>query len=73
MTPTLLKSAGELLYGPRWQTDLADALGVSARTMRHWASGDREMPEGAWGDVLDLVRERMTAIRVWLGAISPRP
>jgi len=66
MTPTLLRAAGELLYGSRWQSDLAEALGVSPRTVRHWASGARPVPDGAWDEVLRLVRDRMNAIRAWL-------
>ena len=45
MTPAELKKAGEALYGPRWQTALARALGVNARTVRRWAYGDRRIPE----------------------------
>ena len=35
---------GEVLYGPRWQTDLARDLLVNDRTMRRWASAD-EIPQ----------------------------
>jgi len=73
MTPTHLRAAGELLYGTRWQSDLAEALEVSPRTVRHWASGARDMPSGAWDEVLGLVRDRMNAIRAWLVATAPRP
>lgn len=58
MTPKLLRQVGEALYGPRWQTDLADALGVGDRTMRHWLSGARPMPEGVWRDIGEIVRKR---------------
>jgi hypothetical protein len=55
---TLLEEAGAALYGPRWQTDLAHALGVSDRTIRRWiAGGDASIPESVWADiavVLDL-------------------
>ena len=44
MTPTELRAAGEALYGARWQTALARALRVDARTVRKWAAGDRAIP-----------------------------
>jgi len=40
MTPATLRTAGEALYGPRWQSALARDLGVSDRTMRRWVAGD---------------------------------
>ncbi len=43
MTPSELRSIGERLYGPRWQTPLARALPVTTRTIRYWLSGDREI------------------------------
>ena len=32
----LLSRIGEALYGDRWQTQLARALGISSRTVRRW-------------------------------------
>jgi hypothetical protein len=67
MTPTLLREAGMLLYGDRWQSALADALGVRRDTVRRW--GTREnIPEGAWLDIVKLVSERQDAIEAWFEA-----
>jgi hypothetical protein len=44
MTPTELRRIGGALWGPRWQTPMAVGLGVSARTVRRWASGDWTTP-----------------------------
>ena len=41
MTPDELRSIGEKLYGPCWQTPLARALPVSTRTVRYWLTGKR--------------------------------
>lgn len=38
MTPDELQTAGEKLFGPRWQTALARALGVDGSTVRRWLS-----------------------------------
>ncbi len=45
MTPDELKAHGQRLYGHRWQTKLAVAVGVAPRTVRRWAKGDRAIPE----------------------------
>ena len=37
----LLTLAGTRLFGARWPTLLADALGVQSRTVRRWVAGDR--------------------------------
>ena len=44
MTPALLREAGEALYGPLWQSELARALGVADRTVRRWIAGERPVP-----------------------------
>lgn len=56
--PPDLASAGQALYGDRWQTDVAKALGVDARRVRQWMTGDRPIPPGIWSDLSDLLRER---------------
>jgi hypothetical protein len=59
---TLFRDAGEALYGPRWQRDLAAALGVSTRSVRAWAAGEREIPEGVWDEVCQAIESSETAI-----------
>jgi len=56
-----------LLYGDRWQSALADALGNRRDTVRRW--GKREaIPPGAWSDIVALVNERRNAIAAWCEA-----
>ena len=45
MTPTELRSHGERIFGPRWQSSLARALPVNPRTVRAWLAGKRQMRE----------------------------
>ena len=59
---TLLREAGEALYGPRWQTDLARDLNVSDRTMRRWAAGTDDLPAGAARDLLLLCQQRAAGL-----------
>ena len=54
----LLVEAGQALYGPRWQCELARALEVSDRTMRRWATGTHDVPAGLYVDLLRLTQER---------------
>jgi hypothetical protein len=44
MTPTELASAGELIYGPRWRSALAQALNRTSRTIRYYERGERRIP-----------------------------
>ena len=61
MTPKQLKSAGEALYGPRWQSALARRLGVDDRTVRRWLAGDREIPGPAIAAIDLLLKYRADA------------
>jgi hypothetical protein len=55
----LLISAGQLLFGERWQTELARALGLAdGRRIRQWLSGDRPIPVGIWDDLSELLKDR---------------
>lgn len=55
-----LKTAGELLYGERWQTNLSKDLGLSdARRIRQWMAGDRPLPTGIVDDAKKLIEQRV--------------
>lgn len=64
----LLVEAGEALYGPRWQSELARDLDVSIRTMQRWAAGATDVPPGIYLDLLRLTQERAAV----LDALAPR-
>lgn len=58
-----LQRAGESLYGERWQTDIARALGFSdGRRIRQWMAGERTIPVGVWSDIGELLRGRIKTI-----------
>lgn len=44
MTTERLLELGRAMYGPRWQREVARALGVADRTVRRWASGQSDIP-----------------------------
>lgn len=58
----LLVEAGEALYGPRWQSELARDLGVADRTVRRWVAGTSDVPPGLYVDLLRLTQERAAAL-----------
>lgn len=66
MTPAHLATAGALLYGARWQAELARALGVSRETVRLWANGTVPIRADVPATLADLLARRQAAIRVAL-------
>jgi len=53
---------GEALYGPRFQRELAEALGVNERTMRRWVAEDTSPPESVLDDLKALAQERIAML-----------
>lgn len=53
----LLTQCGEALWGARWQSDLAEAISVSDRTVRRWVAGER-IPPGVFVDLMRIMQER---------------
>lgn len=70
MTLQELETTGAALYGPRWQTDLARALGVADRSMRRWVAGQNAVPEGLRPKLLALVAERIDELTRVQAALS---
>jgi hypothetical protein len=73
VTPDELGDVGRLLYGERWQSPLAAALGINDRTIRYWLAGTNrpeikhvraliallERSRGEASDLIVHLRERM--------------
>lgn len=62
MTPDTLATVGSALFGPTWQTRLANALSVNDRTMRRWASGENPIPAYVRGELIALCEKRRDRI-----------
>ena len=58
MTPELLQTVGQALYGHQWQSELARALGIADRTMRRWFAGSYPVPNGIELELADLCKAR---------------
>ena len=65
-----LREVGEALYGPSWQTPMADALGVTDRTVRYWAGG-KDIPAGVWKDLAALCLSRKHQLEAWAQRLAP--
>lgn len=70
MDASLLKRAGEALFGNQWQTPLAEALGVSDRTMRRWVSEQSPVPEGVLSDIEKAARQRVADIYAFMADLT---
>lgn len=58
MSDSLIITTGHALWGSRWQTDMAEALGVSDRTVRRWAAGANLPSPGVYVDLMRLCLDR---------------
>src|SRR5438046_1066288 len=54
----LLERVGKTLYGDRWQTQMAKALGISDRTVRRWVLFESSIP---WSFLADKLPSIFTA------------
>jgi hypothetical protein len=52
-----LKRAGKVLFGERWQSDLARALDVNDRRVRAWVTGEGRIPPAIWSQIAKLLRK----------------
>lgn len=71
MSSRLIRRAGEALYGPRWQSELARDFKIADRTMRRWVDGSSDVPDGVYLELLSLCNERAAELDDLI-AILPR-
>ena len=64
-----LRMVGEAMYGERWQTPLAQDLGVTPRTVRHWCAERHACPADMAARLLPLVEKRVDALRTVADAL----
>lgn len=65
-----ITTIGEALYGSRWTSELARAIGVSDRYVRMLASGERPMTDALRDELLALSVRRVGEIEAAVGVIS---
>ncbi|APX86083.1 hypothetical protein BV511_16120 [Methylorubrum extorquens] len=62
-----MRAIGESLYGIRWTTELAEALGEDPRQLRRWLSGEASVPERAVRWAREAARRRAREILALVG------
>lgn len=62
----VLRGVAVLLYGCRWQTQLAQALNVAVRTVQRWDAEASRPPASLQAELRDLLKERRAAIAEFL-------
>lgn len=72
MTPELLRSAGEALYGASWRAPLARDLGVSDRTIQRWLRGENQIPADAHYLLLKICERHFCVIHLIMTEITLR-
>lgn len=54
----LITQYGRALYGARWQSLMAEALGVNERTVRRWGKGEYNVPDGVYEELRCVARAK---------------
>jgi hypothetical protein len=68
---TRIISIGAALFGPSWQTPLAEALDVNIRTVQRWVAG-QPVPDGAWDDIAAIAKARKGEIEAVISELAKR-
>ena len=64
LTPDELTEIGRCLWGERWQTDMANFLGLSdSARVRHWLTGYRPVPLGVRGELVARLWQQAAAAK----------
>lgn len=71
-SPELIQAVGEALYGPRFETALAYALGVNRRTVYRWRAGTAQPRKSVWIDLRALLEERAGELAKLAGNLPMR-
>ena len=62
LTPDTLREAGEVLFGTRWQSDLARLVGRPQQHVAEWSTGKRAIPASVWPTISGALDERSATI-----------
>ena len=73
MTRTILKQAGEALWGIQYKSEMARQLRVHLRTVMRWDAGETAIPASAGRRLAELLEERQARIGLVLNRLrKPR-
>jgi len=54
----LLREAGELLFGARWQTAIGKVIGISGRHIRRYSAGEHAPTQQHWRRIREYCETR---------------
>ena len=57
-----LLAAGPALYGPRWQSEIGRALGVTDRSVRRWLA-EQSLPDDVAPQLIRLIDARIIELK----------
>jgi hypothetical protein len=63
---------GPALWGERWQSEMARALGVNKDTVQDWRQGRSEPKPGVWFDLKDIVEQRRDLFNMAFNAVRAK-
>lgn len=63
-----VRAIGELLYGSRWVTEMAEIVSENPRQIRRWMSGEAEVPRRALAWARQEARKRAAALVALVGS-----
>jgi hypothetical protein len=66
----LLIYFGKAMWGPRWQAEMARALGVHPDTVQDWRQGRMIPRPGVWTDLRKIGEQRRSTLAEILAAID---
>jgi hypothetical protein len=61
MTPDRLREVCTMLYGDRWQTQLARDLDINSRRVRYWTK--HGAPDWMEGRIKEIVRQKFNILK----------
>lgn len=68
----IIALVGPALWGDRWQSEMARALGVNKDTVQDWRQGRSEPKPGVWFDLKEIVEQRRKLFNIAFNAVSAK-
>lgn len=65
-----LRAIGEALYGPQWQSPMANDLGVNSRTVRRWITGENRPPPSILLSLQNVMERRRNLLNNLIDSLT---
>ncbi|QDJ13067.1 hypothetical protein CEP45_04020 [Mergibacter septicus] len=57
LTGSQLETAGRLMFGDKWISQMSEFLNVDYRRVKQWRRGDIEIPQGVISEIVDYLKK----------------